>query len=104
MENDFWLPKSARSAKIVENLHIFFNASYTWYKSLPGCEVKVLGDNGKFLGPHQIGEILAKTPTMMKGYINNAKENAQFFDGDDGFAHTGYGNTGCGVFKRGIQN
>jgi len=27
---------------------------------LPGCEVKVLGDNGKFLGPHQIGEILAK--------------------------------------------
>ena len=71
---------------------------------LPGCEVKVLGDNGKFLGPHQIGEILAKTPTMMKGYINNAKENAQFFDGDDGFAHTGYGNTGCGVFKRGIQN
>ena len=41
---------------------------------------------------------------MMKGYINNAKENAQFFDGDDGFAHTGYGNTGRGDFKRGIQN
>ena len=36
---------------------------------LPGCEVKVLGDNGKFLGPHQIGEILAKTPTMMKAQI-----------------------------------
>ena len=28
------LPKSARSAQTGENSHIFFNVSYTWYKSL----------------------------------------------------------------------
>ena len=28
------LPKSAQSAQTVENLHSFFNVSYTWYKSL----------------------------------------------------------------------
>ena len=30
----------------------------------PGCEAKILGDNGKFLGPHEVGEI---TPTIMNG-------------------------------------
>ena len=33
-ENYFWLPKSAQSAQAVENLHSFFNFSYTWYISL----------------------------------------------------------------------
>ena len=39
MENIFWLPKSAqsaRSAQTEENSHSFFNVSYTWYKSLAG--------------------------------------------------------------------
>ena len=34
LENNFCLPKSARSAQTFENSHSFFNVSYTWYKSL----------------------------------------------------------------------
>ena len=41
----------------------------------------------EILGPDQIGEILIKTPFMMKGYINS-ELNKSFF-GKDGFAHTG---------------
>ena len=33
----------------------------------PGCEAKILGDNGEILGKDEVGEILAKTPTIMKG-------------------------------------
>ena len=35
LENNFWLPKSARSAQTAENSCCsFFNYPYTWYKSL----------------------------------------------------------------------
>ena len=37
----------------------------------PGCEAKILGENGKFLGPHEVGEILVKTPTIMNGKFTN---------------------------------
>merc|ERR1712156_162031 len=55
----------------------------------PGCEAKILGDNGEILGKDEVGEILAKTPTIMKGYLNHDEENAKFFDDKDGFVHTG---------------
>ena len=35
--------------------------------SAPVCEVKILGNNRVFLGKDEIGEIVAKTPTIMKG-------------------------------------
>ncbi len=55
----------------------------------PGTEVKIVDpDTGETLGPNKIGEILAKTDCLMKGYYNRPEENAKFF-GKDGFAHTG---------------
>jgi long-subunit acyl-CoA synthetase (AMP-forming) len=36
----------------------------------------------------KVGEILAKTPTMMKGYLNRPEDNKKFFC-DDGFVRTG---------------
>lgn len=55
----------------------------------PGCQAKILDDNRKVLGPKQVGEILVKTPTIMKAYLNQEEESAQFFDDPDGFVHTG---------------
>ena len=39
----------------------------------PGCEAKIMSDNGKFLGSGEVGEMLVKTPTIMKGKENNNK-------------------------------
>ena len=39
----------------------------------PGCEAKIISDNGKFLGSGEVGEMLVKTPTIMKGKENNNK-------------------------------
>ena len=39
----------------------------------PGCEAKIISDNGKFLGSGEVGEMLVKTPTIMKGRENNNK-------------------------------
>ena len=36
----------------------------------PGCEAKIMSDNGKFLGSGEVGEMLVKTPTIMKGKEN----------------------------------
>ena len=44
LENDFWLPKPARSAQTVKNSHSFFNVSYTWYKSLVIIFMKICTD------------------------------------------------------------
>ena len=40
----------------------------------PGCEAKIMSDNGKFLGSGEVGEMLVKTPTIMKGKENNNKQ------------------------------
>ena len=42
----------------------------------PGCEAKIMSDNGKFLGSGEVGEMLVKTPTIMKGKENNNKLEA----------------------------
>ena len=56
----------------------------------PGCQVKIqCSDTGKLLGSFEQGEILVKTPTIMKGYLNRPKENTEFFNDPDHFVHTG---------------
>jgi long-subunit acyl-CoA synthetase (AMP-forming) len=55
----------------------------------PGVEVKIVDPlTGELQGPNQIGEILAKNATMMKGYLKREEETKKFFT-DDGFARTG---------------
>jgi len=56
---------------------------------LPGVEVYIRDrKSGKKLGPGEHGEIMARTPTMMQGYLNRPQESAEFLD-MDGFAHMG---------------
>ena len=46
----------------------------------PGCEAKIISDNGKFLGSGEVGEMLVKTPTIMKGKENNNKHTLVLID------------------------
>lgn len=68
-----------------------------------GVEYRILSqdDNETFLGPNEVGEILSKTPYIMKGYLKK-DQNAAFFR-PDGFVHTGdlgyYREDGTLVFK-----
>jgi len=56
---------------------------------LPGAQVYIRDRaTGGRLGPNDEGEIMAKTGTMMKGYLNRYKESQEYLDGD-GFAHMG---------------
>ena len=55
-----------------------------------GIEVMIVDpDSGNPVGPNETGEILAKTPCMMAGYINRPEDSRAFFNRDDGFCHTG---------------
>lgn len=52
-------------------------------------EVKIVEpDTGKECGLNEPGEIWAKGPQIVMGYLNNAKATAETFD-EDGFLHTG---------------
>ena len=51
-------------------------------------EVKIVDLDGKELGVGEPGEILAKGPQIVMGYLNNPKATAETFD-KDGFLHTG---------------
>ena len=37
----------------------------------PGCQAKIMDDNGQVLGPKQTGEILGKTPRIMNGKFDS---------------------------------
>ncbi|RLN79821.1 hypothetical protein BBJ28_00013957 [Nothophytophthora sp. Chile5] len=56
---------------------------------LPNTEMRVQSlTTGEFVGPNETGELLFRTPSMMKGYYNNPEENRAAFTAD-GFARTG---------------
>jgi fatty-acyl-CoA synthase len=58
-------------------------------KPLPGVDLRIVDpDTGKALGPGVEGEIILRSPTMMRGYLHKRPEEA--FD-RDGFFHTGDG-------------
>ena len=52
-------------------------------------DAKLVDDNGKEVGPYDIrGELCIRGPTVIKGYLNNPKANAESWD-DEGYFHTG---------------
>ncbi|KAL9602222.1 MAG: hypothetical protein Q9219_001946 [cf. Caloplaca sp. 3 TL-2023] len=55
---------------------------------IPCTEAKIIDLEGKELGVNQSGEVLARGPQVVMGYLNNAKATAETFD-NDGWLHTG---------------
>ncbi|MDG2303093.1 MAG: AMP-binding protein [Candidatus Binatia bacterium] len=55
-------------------------------RPLPDVEVKVVDDAGRELGRNETGEILVRTPRVMKGYAGNVEGGAR--TDDDGYLHT----------------
>jgi len=56
-------------------------------KTLNGWIVKVVNDNGRELPTNHPGEIIARGPTMMKGYYNNPEATAEVMK--EGWLYTG---------------
>ncbi|KAL9037169.1 MAG: hypothetical protein Q9214_005816 [Letrouitia sp. 1 TL-2023] len=55
---------------------------------IPSTEAKIIDLDGKELGVNQPGEVLARGPQCVMGYLNNPKATAETFD-EDGWLHTG---------------
>ncbi len=56
-------------------------------RAMPGVDLRVVGFDGSVLGPGEEGELRAKAPQMMRGYLDSSLE-ADAFDGD-GYFRTG---------------
>jgi len=54
---------------------------------LPGTQVRILLDDGRFGLPGEVGEIVAKGPQLMAGYLHRPEETAAAFR--DGWMRTG---------------
>ena len=55
---------------------------------IPCTEAKIIDMERKELGVNEPGEVLAKGPQVVMGYLNNPKATAETFD-SDGWLHTG---------------
>ncbi len=56
---------------------------------IPGMDLKLVDDDGKDITAYDVvGEMCARGPTVIKGYLNNDAANAESFDQDE-FYHTG---------------
>ena len=56
-------------------------------KPLPDVEVQVLDDDNKELPADEIGEVVIRTPRVMKGYANQESATAALLD-ENGWLHT----------------
>jgi len=56
-------------------------------RAMPGVELRVVGLDGRIAGPGAEGELRARAPQMMKGYVDSSLD-AEAFD-EDGFFRTG---------------
>jgi long-chain acyl-CoA synthetase len=55
--------------------------------ALPGQEVRIMDENGNFLGPNQVGEIVIRGDNVMVGYFGKEEETKKTLK--DGWLHTG---------------
>ena len=56
-------------------------------KPLPGIKVALLGENGQPVADGEVGELVVRGPSLMKGYWNNSEMTEEAFRG--GWFHTG---------------
>ena len=65
-------------------------------KTIAGCEVQILDENGEALNEDFVGEIKIKSESMFDGYRNYPEKTAEvlkdgwYYSGDIGFFHEGY--------------
>ncbi|CAH1972292.1 unnamed protein product [Acanthoscelides obtectus] len=57
-------------------------------KVVPGMMAKVVDEQGRSLGKHQMGELCIKGPMVMKGYVDNPEATRNTID-KDGWLHSG---------------
>ena len=57
-------------------------------KAVVGIEQRIVGPDGKVLGPNEDGEVRMRGPNIMQGYLNLPDETAAVFD-EQGFFKTG---------------
>ncbi len=56
-------------------------------RPLPSCEVRIVDDRGKDLGPGQVGELIFKSPSNMTEYYNRPQDTAEALR--DGWMYSG---------------
>jgi long-chain acyl-CoA synthetase len=57
--------------------HEFPNKLHTVGKPAPGHDIRLLDDDGKEVGPGEIGEVVGHSPAMMNGYHNQPEKTAE---------------------------
>ncbi|MEM6914263.1 MAG: fatty acid--CoA ligase [Pseudomonadota bacterium] len=55
---------------------------------MPGVELKIIGGDGQSLAPNEVGEVVLRSPSIMRGYWNNDRATKETID-DDGWLRTG---------------
>jgi len=56
-------------------------------RAVPGLELKIVNDAGAMLPPGEVGELLVRGPSIVKGYYNRPEATAESIV--DGWLHTG---------------
>jgi len=56
-------------------------------QTVPGVKVRVQAEDGRVLGPNEVGELLFCGPNIMKGYYKKERETQEIIE--DGWLHTG---------------
>ncbi len=55
-------------------------------QALPEVELRIVGTEGNDLGPGEVGEIVARSPGVMKGYFGRPEETSQVLTADGWFS------------------
>ena len=64
-------------------------------RPIPGCQLEIVGEDGRELPADRVGEIAIRSPTLFEGYRNSPEESARvlkdgrYHSGDLGFLHDG---------------